>query len=153
MSVTEPAKIPAIVSHHIGNLASAIALICIIGNEQSANVVAFFTPGDASSDLEFRKALFAEDCYCTAVLNFDDVTDLNPAANRIAGFAGIAADLGVERVVSMIARTTDGAVLTGHDYADLEYSLIEGVQTQLSRFAEIIDGSSYPKTTDSPVYH
>lgn len=153
MQITEPSKIPMIVSHHLGNMTNAIALVCIIGSDAMANVVAFFTPGDGARDIEFRKALLAEDSYCAAVLSFDDVTEEDSAQQLANHFAGLAADLGVERVVSMIAMTEDGKILKAHDYADLEYTLIEGVQIQLNRFSEIIDGAYYPKTGAAPTLH
>jgi len=153
MSVTEPSKIPNIVSRHIGNLPNAIALVCIIGSESMANVIAFFTPGDGARDAEFRKALLAEDSYCEAVLSFDDVSEDDSDQSLLGRLAGLADELGVDRIVSMVARTEEGKILMAHDYSGLEYTLIEGVQTQLCRFSEIIDGAFYPKTGAARTLH
>lgn len=139
-SLPESGDISATLAHLTGAEIRALAMVCVVGEGNTASVAAYITPNAAVSAL-FRHAVEMEEAYSDSLTSFDDdeppfygqneqPLDLVEAAQR----------LGVDRLMCVITLDAHGRIAVARDYDGIEMTLIEVATIQFGRFKEILDG-------------
>lgn len=140
--IPDKINITEVISSMMGAEVASLAVVCSVGDGESASVAAFIAGWTAHREV-FRHAIEMEGSYSDTLLSFDS----NPppyyessAADIDLGLA--ASKLGVDRVLCLITLDGKGSVSALRDYDGLEVTLLEAAHMQLSRFMEFMDGEN-----------
>ena len=131
--------LPAAISQITGSEVQAMALVCAVGEGRDASVAAYLTPSTAANTPSFRHAIDIENTYSDALLTF--VPSPTPHYEAVASvdLDRAARELGVERVLCLVAMDGKGCLTVGRNYDGLEVTLLEAANAQLNRFLELMN--------------
>ena len=119
----------------------SVALVCCETlDEDFQTVNAYLSPNEISP--KFRHAVEMEQSYCRALLRFDEIAP--PAYGSVAGIDlfWLAGQLGVARVYCAVIMSVDGAVSGYRNYDEVEVTILEGIDQQISRFQEMLENAA-----------
>ena len=119
----------------------SVALVCCETlDEVFQTVNAYISPNEISP--KFRHAVEMEQSYCRALLRFDEIPP--PAYGGATGIDlfWLAGQLGVARVYCVVVMSVDGAVSGCRNYDEVEVTVLESIDQQISRFEEMLEDAA-----------
>ena len=133
---TERMDPASIFSRLTGQTLEAFAVVCSVGKDESEAVTAFISPKKAST--QFLHAIEMELAYSHTLLGFDDASPPFYNAMMPIDLARAAHEIGVDRVLCVVAMGANDTIMGTRDYGGVEVTVLEAASAQLTRFQDLL---------------
>ena len=114
----------------------SIAVVCSVGEQDTASVTAFMSPHRVSAP--FLHAIEMEREYSNTLLGFDDGNPPFYESTSVVDLQRVAREFGVDRVLCFVALDASNKVIGGRDYDGIEVTILEAATEQLTQFQDLL---------------